>query len=575
MKLGLLLASWFARNAVALVLIVLVLLVGRHLLPPSAVWFGAQTESLRTLPRQQAAYAAASRAYDRYAESRRAEAERSYTLLAGRSDAQLRVRRETLGARIAAEERARLSAAQLALAAARGDADALFRHHRAGAEAALLGHERRLIDALLSARAFERDSARLAAQRRLAEGELRTSHAAWIAARSRIERLERRFLAGPRDAVCRVNPLPAGCGDYRALLAARREAEAALARNKAAHARIAVIDAAQRTLVRAGAVSSDAGELLNRGRAALSSELTRLDEAARRSPALAGWRMVAEVLPTALLILLLAILSPVLVKAVLYFGVAPLGARRPPIRLLPDEAGAVDLLAPSAVSQRVELSPDEVLLVLPQALRSTPHTAAKRTRWLLDAGMPLSSLASGLFALTEVRTDRPDTVLVSAMGGPLAAVGLVRVHRGSALVLRPRALRGLVRPVGASVRIERRWRLGVSAWLTLQFRYLVFHGPCTLILEGARGVRLERAGSGRGSDQAATLGFSARLAYSVARSETFGAYLLGRQALFKDSFASGDGVHLQEEAPMQTGQGGPWGRGLRGLGDAALRVVGL
>jgi hypothetical protein len=126
------------------------------------------------------------------------------------------------------------------------------------------------------------------------------------------------------------------------------------------------------------------------------------------------------------------------------------------------------------------------------------------------------------------------------------------------------------------MRISRHWRLRhLSAWLTLQFRYLVFHGPCTLIVEGTRGVRLEPAADGRAINQAATLGFSAGLAYSVSRSEAFGAYLLGKQWLFNDSFRGGPGCYLYEEVPRSSPRGSLWGRGLRGLGDAALKIFGL
>ena len=144
------------------------------------------------------------------------------------------------------------------------------------------------------------------------------------------------------------------------------------------------------------------------------------------------------------------------------------------------------------------------------------------------------------------------------------------------MVLRPRALRGIVQPAGRPIRITRHWRLGhLSAWLTLQFRYLVFHGPCTLIVQGTRGVRLEPAGPGRGINQAATIGFSAGLLYSVRRSEAFGAYLIGKQELFNDSFDGGPGVYLYEEMPREGQKSGIWGRGISGLGDAALKVFGL
>jgi hypothetical protein len=190
--------------------------------------------------------------------------------------------------------------------------------------------------------------------------------------------------------------------------------------------------------------------------------------------------------------------------------------------------------------------------------------------------MPLSSLASGLVALIRIRSREPDFVLASATADPLAEIGLIAIADGSAMVLRPRALRGIVQPLGRPMRITRHWRLGhLSAWLTLQFRYLVFHGPCTLVVQGTRGVRLEPAGAGRGINQAATIGFSAGLLYSVRRSEAFGAYLLGRQELFNDSFDGGPGFYLYEEMPREGHKGSIWGRGLRGLGDAALKVFGL
>ena len=170
----------------------------------------------------------------------------------------------------------------------------------------------------------------------------------------------------------------------------------------------------------------------------------------------------------------------------------------------------------------------------------------------------------------------PDFILVSATRDPIAEIALIDVPEGSAMVLRPRALRGLVQPIGRPARITRHWRLAhLSAWLTLQFRYLAFHGPCTLIVQGTRGVRLEPAGPGRGVNQAATIGFSAGLAYSVRRSEAFGAYLVGRQELFNDSFESAGGVYLYEEMPRAGEPRGLWGRGVRGLGDAFLKVFGL
>ena len=123
--------------------------------------------------------------------------------------------------------------------------------------------------------------------------------------------------------------------------------------------------------------------------------------------------------------------------------------------------------------------------------------------------------------------------------------------------------------------VSRRWVFSLSAFVTFQFRYLIFDGPGTLLVQGCRGVRLEPAGTGRSIDQNATLGFSANLDYRPRRSETFGAYLLGVNGLFNDSFAGGPGFCVYEEMPYLGRRTGITGRGLEGLTDGLLKVFGI
>ena len=117
----------------------------------------------------------------------------------------------------------------------------------------------------------------------------------------------------------------------------------------------------------------------------------------------------------------------------------------------------------------------------------------------------------------------------------------------------------------------------LHAWLTLQLRYLVFHGPCRLILKGCRGVRAEepRAGQPRVINQAATIGFSANLEYRTTRCETFVPYLRGQAELFDDQFAGGPGRLVYEEVPGGNRRGGVTGRGLEGLMDGLLKAFGI
>ncbi|MGZ8281929.1 MAG: hypothetical protein ACXWUN_03120 [Allosphingosinicella sp.] len=577
MALGRTIIVWIFRHLLALVLILIILIIGRYAFEPATDWLRAQIEESRSVPRQRQALVEVRDAFEQYSRRRQAEVERSTRALARSPEAPLRRRRAQIDGAIAREQAARLSGVQLALVAARGDSGRIFAHYRAGTEIALLSRERDYIDALLAASSGGRSG--LEARRRQAAEQLHASYRRWGAADERVRALNRRFLAGPRNALCRSARPAVGCENYRAMAAARAERASALAANEAAQAAIRDIDRARRALssARAAAAATDASAIFAAQRQPLEDRLRELDRAASDNWLLWIGRPVLETLPTALLILAIAIFGPGLIKALMYFVVAPVAARRPPIRLVLSDQGVVtDQGGPSAASQRVPLDAGVEMLVLPEALQSTPHDAAKATKGLLNWSMPLSSLASGMVALVRIRTRRADFVQLSSTHDPLAEIATVAIAAGSAMSLRPRALRGIVQPIDRPVRITRHWRVGrLSAWLTLQFRYLVFHGPCTLILQGSRGVRLERAAAGRGINQAATLGFSAGLDYSVRRSEAFGAYLMGRQELFNDSFEAGEGCYLYEVLPRERNRGGIWGRGLQGLGDAALKIFGI
>jgi len=262
-----------------------------------------------------------------------------------------------------------------------------------------------------------------------------------------------------------------------------------------------------------------------------------------------------------------------------YFVVAPWVSRRPAMRLLPsaaasfarerNAAGSV-----SAVSIPLVLRESEELFVQPEYLQSTPLHAKKDTRWLLNWSIPFASLLSGMFLLTRVRSADAEPVVVSSTKDPLAELAVVELAESAAFVCRPRALAGVVQERSKAVRITRHWRFGLHAWLTLQFRFLVFHGPSQLILRGCRGVRIERAGPGRLINQAATLGFSAEIAYGNTRCETFMSYLTGKEDLFNDLFTGDSGVFAYEETPAADRVAGI-GRPLQGFADAILKAFGV
>lgn len=290
---------------------------------------------------------------------------------------------------------------------------------------------------------------------------------------------------------------------------------------------------------------------------------------------------VGEALPSALIILAGVVLTPWLIKAFLYFLVAPLASRIIPVRILP-LAIPPDPPRPgiSAVSIPIEVAPGQELLVHGDFLQSTDLPARKRTQLFLNRSLPLTSIAAGMAMLTAIRPngEKSARVVVSSTKDPFGEVALLEIPTAAAIVVHPRALAGILKPADGSVQVTRHWRLvSLHSWITFQLRYLAFHGPCTLILKGCRGVRTESPDpeAPRLLNQSATIGFSAHLDYSNTRCETFWSYFTGKEELFNDLFAGKSGVYVYEEMPDARRKTGLSGRGLEGILDAVLKAFGV
>lgn len=283
-----------------------------------------------------------------------------------------------------------------------------------------------------------------------------------------------------------------------------------------------------------------------------------------------------QALPVAFGILLLCLLARFALRTVFYFVLAPLATRGAPIRVHAKAQAGVEAASASAVSQTIVLDVNQELLALPRYLQSTPVNAQMSTRWLLK-GRWWASLTSGMYLLTCVRTANCHAqIVVSASDDGMSELAQVRVAAGSALVFHPRALVGVICERDTALAIERHWRLAsLHAWLTLQLRYFVVRGPVTLIVQGTRGVRVAPASGAHSVRQSATLGFSAGVAYSTVRSAPFVPYLRGQTDLLYDRFAGGQGIYIYDETPESGRRGGRLGRGLEGLVDAVLKVLGV
>ena len=271
------------------------------------------------------------------------------------------------------------------------------------------------------------------------------------------------------------------------------------------------------------------------------------------------------------------IVLPYVIRLVFWFVIAPLAEKTGAIRLAVagGRGATIPPAEPSTTAVAIQLDTTEELLVRQSHVQTTAQGGNKATQLLLDWHHPLASIASGLTSLTRIR-GAGETTSVSAVTDPFAEVTILTLPDGASCVLQPRALAAVIQPVNRPLRVKSHWRLwSPSAWLTLQLRYLVFHGPCSLVIKGGRGVRVERADRGRIFGQAQLIGFSADLDYSVTRTETFWPYFRGWEPLFKDKVEPGEGVLVIEEVPIAGRKKAGAGRGLEEAVEVMTKAIGI
>lgn len=445
-----------------------------------------------------------------------------------------------------------------------GDAAEIVRIRMARLRAALLTREIRSLTALRTTLDARRPGEGLAAA---SDRQIRIIRAAANRLRADGNRLAELEAQNPvRRALTRAER-----AQLRTRIAETQAAAGAAQRN------VRALLAAEQALNRADAEAIRAAAEL---RAGLLAQTQRLEEelagsVPERLSGLAGRIGLAEQARTAALVLLGIVLTPFAIRTICYFVLAPFAERRRAIRLGDARQPAITVEAPTATSIGLRPAEGEELLVRQGFLQSSSRAGAKATQWLLDWRHPFSSIAAGLTFLTRIPGHAGALTTVSAVEDPFAEVAVILLPAGAACVLQPRALVGVIQPVGQTLRIRGRWRLGtLAAWLTLQLRFLIFHGPVRLVIKGGRGLRIEAAEKGRVFGQDQLVGFSTDLAYSVTRTETFAPYLFGRESLLKDQVAEGGGVLIVEEAPGAGRRRGLRG-GLEGLMDAGLKVFGI
>ncbi|RKX31643.1 MAG: hypothetical protein DRP71_13145 [Verrucomicrobia bacterium] len=280
--------------------------------------------------------------------------------------------------------------------------------------------------------------------------------------------------------------------------------------------------------------------------------------------------------------LFLFFFGPTLWRLFSYYVLGRLIGLARPIVLDPDTQPRIGATT-SHVSVDLPLGPDEVLWIKEEFLQASDEALKKRTRFILNWQIPFTCLACGLYELIEIHnsTKRSYSVTTSTQDRPTIEVAVVSIPPEAGAVIRPRFLAGLVSEGNHQLKIKRHWRIfSLQAWITLQFRYFEFRGPCRLVLAGSRGVRSEFLDgvakdepTGRRTNQDSTIGFTPDLRYRSTRAETFWSYYRGKNPLFDDLF-QGSGAFFCQEISVKGRAGGVrafWSQ----LWNAVTKVFGI
>lgn len=258
------------------------------------------------------------------------------------------------------------------------------------------------------------------------------------------------------------------------------------------------------------------------------------------------------------------LLGDFFVAVALYYGWAPWVARGRPMRL-GTETSLMPVIGESTVVAEDALWPGETAWVRRGFLQSADEGLIRRQRFILNWSTPFSCLTGRLFQLIELRNGRNEgerRVVFANGADPFAELANVAVPEGGSFVLRSGFVMACIANGERMPRIRRRWRFFYwQSWLSGQFGYFEFSGPCRLVVSCVSALQVQQLASrddGKPSTGRAfpsgVVGFTPRLDLKPVRSGSFWRYCRGQSPLFETEL-SGAGLFLTRQTDARGGDG--------------------
>lgn len=244
------------------------------------------------------------------------------------------------------------------------------------------------------------------------------------------------------------------------------------------------------------------------------------------------------------------------VSAVLYYGWAPLAAKGRAVQLRKADVEP-PAIGESAVGVEHSLWPGERLWVRRRFIQSADMTLTRRKRLLPDWRRPITWLLCGSYGLVELRNERSDgerQVVFTSMKDPFAELAVVSIPDGGSFVVRAGFVMGLISDIGRSPVIRRHWRIwSWQSWVSGQFGYWEFYGPCRLVVSCVSTLQGHALTSTDEANPdlcrtvlAGVVGFSPQLVLHPVRAEGFLRYYRRETPLF-ELLLAGSGAYLTRE----------------------------
>lgn len=287
---------------------------------------------------------------------------------------------------------------------------------------------------------------------------------------------------------------------------------------------------------------------------------------ARQAWTEARWLVLAAVLAY--------LFGGVVTAFLLYYGWAAWVGRGRGLRLS-TESASLPVIGESAMAAEESLWPGEVLWVRRNFLQGNDDGLSRKSRLTMSWRSLFACRFAGLWRMVELRNGRSDGarhVVLACKDDPFAELAVVSVPEGAAFVLRAGFLMGLIATAQQPPVFRRHWRFNRwQPWVSGQFGYIEFFGPCRLVVSCVSAVKAEAVVAREGGTpiskrtaHGGLIGFSPQLELKPVRTHGFWRYCKGRSPLFEVQ-VSGDGLFLTRDTEGR-GRDGFWTRVLKRWG---------